>query len=212
MKTGPYVVGRGSYPNSEGMVQLDAAIMRGRDCSIGAVCGLEGSVQPLQDAATLVVQLCHVLSHRYSKPIQVARHIMVHSPHNVLVGSGAGQYAIENGFKMESNNALLGPEAVQAYQVTYQLQSTFRYACWHRHYCTCVSITLRGHYWRMYALIQDFKTSRNSTTAGRTHDTLGKGDTVAIMREYTRASHCSAALCRPTWGCGCWGVYWRGSV
>ena len=61
-------------------------------------------------------------------------------------------------------------------------------------------------------LIQNFKTSRNSTTAGRTHDTLGKGDAVAIMREYTRASHCSAALCRPTWGCGCWGVYWRGSV
>ena len=129
MKTGPYVVGRGSYPNSEGTVQLDAAIMRGRDCSIGAVCGLEGSVQPLQDAATLVVQLCHVLSHRYSKPIQVARHIMVHSPHNVLVGSGAGKYAIENGFKMESNNALLGPEAVQAYQVTYQLQSVYLQIC-----------------------------------------------------------------------------------
>ena len=42
--TGPFVVGRGSYPNSEGKVQLDAAIMRGRDCSIGAVCALEGSV------------------------------------------------------------------------------------------------------------------------------------------------------------------------
>ena len=40
--TGPYFVGRGSYPNAEGVVQLDAAIMRGRDCRVGAVASLEG--------------------------------------------------------------------------------------------------------------------------------------------------------------------------
>lgn len=37
-------MGRGSYPNSSGIVQLDGAIMRGQDCAVGAVCALEGYV------------------------------------------------------------------------------------------------------------------------------------------------------------------------
>ncbi len=40
--TGVYYVGRGCYPNRDGVVQLDAAVMRGKDCSFGAVAGLEG--------------------------------------------------------------------------------------------------------------------------------------------------------------------------
>lgn len=39
--TGPYSVGRGCYPNKRGIVQLDAALMRGIDCAFGAVAGLE---------------------------------------------------------------------------------------------------------------------------------------------------------------------------
>ena len=34
-------MGRGCYPNREGVVQLDAAIMRGRDGSFGSVAALE---------------------------------------------------------------------------------------------------------------------------------------------------------------------------
>lgn len=41
--TGEYCVGRGCYPNSAGVVQLDAAIMRGKDLQFGAVAGLERS-------------------------------------------------------------------------------------------------------------------------------------------------------------------------
>ena len=40
-ETGIYYVGRGCYPNMEGVVQLDAALMRGRDCAFGAVASLE---------------------------------------------------------------------------------------------------------------------------------------------------------------------------
>lgn len=40
--TGKYLVGRGCYPNSEGVVQLDAAIMHGKDHKFGSVCALEG--------------------------------------------------------------------------------------------------------------------------------------------------------------------------
>ncbi len=39
--TGRYYIGRGCYPNAEGVVQLDAALMRGSDCSFGAVVALE---------------------------------------------------------------------------------------------------------------------------------------------------------------------------
>lgn len=39
--TGPYYVGRGCYPNHEGTVQLDAAIMSGSNHSFGAVAALE---------------------------------------------------------------------------------------------------------------------------------------------------------------------------
>ena len=60
-----------------------------------------------------------MLFRSYPRPIQVAKHIMMHCPHNILVGSGAAQYASRNGFQMEFNDALLSPEAVQAYQVCF---------------------------------------------------------------------------------------------
>ena len=41
-RTGVYLVGRGGYPNSNGVLQLDAAIMRGSDNAIGSVCSIEG--------------------------------------------------------------------------------------------------------------------------------------------------------------------------
>ena len=39
--TGPYHVGRGCYPNNKGIVQLDAALMRGNDCAFGGIAALE---------------------------------------------------------------------------------------------------------------------------------------------------------------------------
>ena len=35
-------VGYGGWPNRDGIVQLDAAIMRGEDLEAGAVAGIEG--------------------------------------------------------------------------------------------------------------------------------------------------------------------------
>ena len=43
--TGPYYVGRGCFPNNAGIVQLDAALMRGKDCAFGGVAGLERSLE-----------------------------------------------------------------------------------------------------------------------------------------------------------------------
>jgi len=72
-------VGLGGAPDREGHVTLDACIMNHLgDC--GAVAGLE-----------------HIVN-----PISVARMVMEKTPHVMLVGEGAFQFAIANGFKKEN--------------------------------------------------------------------------------------------------------------
>jgi N4-(beta-N-acetylglucosaminyl)-L-asparaginase len=78
-------VGKGGYPDRDGIVTLDASIMHG-DGRCGAVAGLE--------------QIAH--------PISVARRVMEQTPHVLLVGEGALQFALQQGFKKED---LLTPEA-----------------------------------------------------------------------------------------------------
>ncbi len=73
-------VGIGGYPDREGKVTLDACIMDGQS-------GLCGSVAFLQDI---------------ENPISVARMVMEKTPHVMLVGSGARQFALENGFEAKN--------------------------------------------------------------------------------------------------------------
>ncbi len=69
-------VGYGGLPDRDGFVTLDACIMdEGYNC--GSVMGLE-----------------HIMH-----PISVARMVMEKTPHIMLVGKGALQFAIANGFK-----------------------------------------------------------------------------------------------------------------
>lgn len=72
-------VGYGGLPDRDGKVTLDACIMNEKgDC---------GSVMFLQ----------HIMH-----PIKVARLVMEKTPHVQLVGEGALQFALANGFKMEN--------------------------------------------------------------------------------------------------------------
>lgn len=73
-----YWVGVGGFPNAEGVMELDAAIMDD-DCRYGAVMAL-------QDIAN---------------PISVARTVMEKCIHNVLVGDGAQKWALSNGFTID---------------------------------------------------------------------------------------------------------------
>ncbi len=84
-------VGLGGYPDREGIVTLDACIMD-EHANCGAVAGLE--------------QIKH--------PVSVARMVMEKTPHVILVGDGAQQFAIENGFAKEP--ATLSAEAEKAYK------------------------------------------------------------------------------------------------
>jgi N4-(beta-N-acetylglucosaminyl)-L-asparaginase len=82
-------VGRAGYPDRDGHVSLDASIMDG-DGSCGAVAAIE-----------------HI-----AHPISVARRVMEKTPHVLLVGEGALQFALEQGFPRED---LLTKESEQAW-------------------------------------------------------------------------------------------------
>jgi beta-aspartyl-peptidase (threonine type) len=74
-----HTVGYGGYPNLLGQVELDASIMDGRTLAAGAV----GAVQD------------------YKHAISIARKVMEHLPHVLLVGPGAARFAAEMGFARE---------------------------------------------------------------------------------------------------------------
>ncbi len=84
-------VGLGGFPDRDGIVTLDACIMD-EHANCGAVAGLE----------------------RIKHPISVARKVMEKTPHVILVGNGAQQFAIENGFTLESGK--LSGDAENAYK------------------------------------------------------------------------------------------------
>ena len=73
-------VGRGGYPNIDGVVELDAAVMNGDTLEVGAVAGLQGILNP----------------------IAVAEKVMTESPHTLLVGDGAKKFALSQGFQEEN--------------------------------------------------------------------------------------------------------------
>ncbi len=85
-----HTVGRAGYPDRDGHVTLDACIMD-EFGNCGSVAAMEG------------------IAH----PISVARLVMEKTPHVMLVGDGATQFAVEQGFKKEK---LLTPESEKAWK------------------------------------------------------------------------------------------------
>jgi len=83
-------VGRAGYPDRDGQVTLDACIMD-ENGNCGAVAAMEN------------------IDH----PISVARLVMEKTPHVLLVGAGATQFALDNGFK---KTKLLTPESEKAWK------------------------------------------------------------------------------------------------
>ena len=83
-------VGIGGYPDRDGFVTLDASIM-GPDGNAGSVCFLQ----------------------EIEHPVSVARLVMEKTPHVMLAGEGALQFALENGFEKKN---LLTPESEKAWK------------------------------------------------------------------------------------------------
>ncbi|WP_426703247.1 isoaspartyl peptidase/L-asparaginase family protein [Rhodanobacter sp. Col0626] len=70
--------GKGAVFTHDGKNELDASIMDGSTLAAGAVAGV----------------------HRVKNPILLARAVMDHSPHVMMVGNGAQTFATEQGFKL----------------------------------------------------------------------------------------------------------------
>jgi L-asparaginase / beta-aspartyl-peptidase len=86
-----HTVGVGGWPNLAGEVELDASIMDGRNRRSGAVGAVRG----------------------FAHPISIARKVMELTPHVLLVGRGAEDFARETGFVEEST---LTPEAANEWE------------------------------------------------------------------------------------------------
>lgn len=84
-------VGAGGLPNADGVVQLDACIMSGPGHQAGGV----GAIEDIEH------------------PIAVARAVMEKTPHVLLVGTGATQFALKQGFPKKDLNT---PQAQAAWR------------------------------------------------------------------------------------------------
>ena len=83
--------GRGAVLNHDGFCELDAAIMDGSGPRAGAVAGV----------------------HHVKNPIDLARLVMDKSPHVLLAGQGAEEFALEQGVTLVPESYFITPQRVR---------------------------------------------------------------------------------------------------
>ncbi|MCB0400934.1 MAG: isoaspartyl peptidase/L-asparaginase [Flavobacteriales bacterium] len=86
--------GKGSVFTNAATNEMDASIMEGKDLNAGAVCSVTS----------------------VKNPITAARLVMEKSPHVMLCGNGADEFARENKLDMESKEYFFNPERYQQLQ------------------------------------------------------------------------------------------------
>jgi len=83
--------GKGAVINAEGIHELDAAVMDGKDLKAGAVAGVRD----------------------IKNPILAARHVMEDTPHVLLIGEGASAFAASVGLTIVPNSYFSTPERLE---------------------------------------------------------------------------------------------------
>lgn len=85
--------GRGSVLNADGRVEMDAAIMDGRDLSAGAVAAVSN----------------------IANPVRLARLVLAHSPYVMLAGTGALRFAASCGLAQTPDDYFMTEARLQQY-------------------------------------------------------------------------------------------------
>lgn len=86
--------GRGSVLNEDGIVEMDASIMEGKELKAGAVAGIKS----------------------FRHPIRIARLVMEKTPHILLAGDGAERFALQAGLKPIPIDSLITPKSLQEWK------------------------------------------------------------------------------------------------
>ena len=81
--------GTGSQPNTAGAIEMDAILVDGATLEFGSVAGIQNVLHP----------------------VSVARAVMEKTPHCMLTGQGAAEFAEAEGFEGVSTEVLLGKHA-----------------------------------------------------------------------------------------------------
>ena len=87
--------GAGSVLNEDGRVEMDAAIMSGRDLAAGAVAGVQN----------------------IANPIQLARVVLAESEHVMLIGEGAMRFAQLHGMELVPDHYFLTPDRIEQFEL-----------------------------------------------------------------------------------------------
>lgn len=94
--------GRGSVFTQAGIQEMDAAVMVGADLSAGAVAGVQG----------------------VKNPISLARQVLTHSPHVLLIGAGVEAFAAEQGLPTAPPDYFFTDYRWQQLQILRESQTT----------------------------------------------------------------------------------------
>ena len=86
--------GTGSFLNEDGQVELDAAVMEGKDLKAGAVASVG----------------------RFKNPCEIALAVMERTDHVLLIGAGAERFALAEGFKPVDPKSLVHPREYEGYE------------------------------------------------------------------------------------------------
>lgn len=117
-----YNAGTGACLNRDGNIVLDAGMMDGRHLQVGAVAGIE----------------------RIKNPITLARRVL-ESPHVLLIGRGAEQFAREHGIEQCAFEELLTERQIQRWQELVRAQSEEGEPRHHRRQIGSVEARLEKH-------------------------------------------------------------------
>lgn len=94
--------GKGSVLNANGEVEMDASIMNGKTKNAGAVAGVQ----------------------RIKNPINLAKDVMINSPHVMLSGVGAEEFAVDHDYDLMDKSYFITAKSQRALEAVQQRESS----------------------------------------------------------------------------------------